>query len=147
MNGTPAGFFNSSCDLHQGDLLSLYLLLFVIETFNKIIDGIVEGGFLKGFSAGNKDYGTLDISHFLFVDDTLAFSYVNIGHIQFLRAILICFEAISKLRINLSKFELMMVGAVRDVEFFAFFLNCKVFFFQLKYLGLPLSTFLKLEKI
>lgn len=143
----PAGFLNSSCDLHQGDLLSLYLLLFVIETFNKIMDSIVEGGFLNGYSAGNKGYGSLDISHFLFVDDTLAFSYVNIGHIQFVRAILICFEAVSKLRINLSKFELMMVGVVRDMEFFAFFLNCKAYFFQLKYLGLPLGTFLKLERI
>lgn len=46
------------------------------------------------------------------LSDTLIFSKPNQDHLCNLRAILLCFEAISKLKINLSKSEIVPVGAI-----------------------------------
>lgn len=69
--------------------VSPFLFLFVMEVLSKMIEGLVEGGSLNGFSMGNRGYdGSIDISHLLFVDDTLIFCDANIGHSQSLRALL-----------------------------------------------------------
>lgn len=52
--------------------------------------------------------------------------------IQSLRALLLCFEIVSGLRVNLSKFELVLVGVVLEVENFTSFLGCKVSSFLLE---------------
>jgi hypothetical protein len=57
-----------------------------------------------------------------------------------LRCLLLCFEAVSGLRINLSKSEIVLVGAVGDVEELASILGCGVASLPIKYLGLPLGA-------
>lgn len=54
------------------------------------------------------------VSHLLFVDDTLIFCEANHEHFCHLRCLL-CFKAISGLKINLSKSELVPIGNVNDV--------------------------------
>lgn len=57
-----------------------------------------------------------------------------------MRCLLLCFEAVSSLRINLSKSELVPVGEVGDVEELASILGCGVASLPIKYFGLPLSA-------
>ena len=49
VNGTPSGFFQSSRGLKQGDLLSLYLLVLVMEVLSCLLGRAREGGYLSDF--------------------------------------------------------------------------------------------------
>lgn len=116
VNGLPVGFSNSY-NLRQGNSLSHLLFLFVMKALNKMIKIIIECGFLHSFSVENDDYGSNDISHMLFSNDAIVFCDINLGHIQSLRALFLCFKAILEMRVNLSKFKLVLVGIVPKVEF------------------------------
>jgi hypothetical protein len=55
------------------------------------------------------------VLHLLFVDDTLIFYEANCEQLCNLRCLL-CFEAVSGLKVNLTKSEIVLVGDVGDVE-------------------------------
>jgi hypothetical protein len=57
------------------------------------VEGGVEGG----------SGGSLNISHLLFADDTFIFCYENMENVCALRCVLLWFEAIMGLRVNLNK--------------------------------------------
>lgn len=59
---------------------------------------------------------------------------------RYLRCILLCFEAISGLKVYLVKSELVLVGIVASIEELAAFLSCSVSPLPLKYLGLLLGA-------
>lgn len=73
VNGSPIGFFNSSCGLKQVDLLFPFLFIIAMEVLSKIIFTLVNDGFMVGFLVGDTNSGTLTISHLLFTNDTLIF--------------------------------------------------------------------------
>lgn len=75
---------------------------------------------------GNVNNGFFTLSHLLFVDDTIIFCDANRGQIQTLRAILLCFEVVSSLKVNLGKSEMVPVGEVQNINCLAEFLGCKV---------------------
>lgn len=56
------------------------------------------------------------ISHLLFVDDTLILCDPEPDQIGYLKCILLCFEAVSGLKIYLSKTEMVPVGVVPGIE-------------------------------
>ncbi|KAF5442537.1 hypothetical protein F2P56_035184 [Juglans regia] len=110
VNGMSKGFFKSSRGLRQGDSLSPLLFVFVMKAFSKMIGGAVEGGFISGFSVGETSSGSLNISHLLFANDTLIFCEARHEQIRAVRALLLCFEAVSGLNVNLAKSEIVPVG-------------------------------------
>ncbi|RVW36082.1 hypothetical protein CK203_079668 [Vitis vinifera] len=81
----------------------------------------------------------IQVSHLLFADDTLVFSEDS-QQMAFLSWLLMWFEAISGLSINLNKSELLPMGRVENVEVLAFELGCKVGSLPSTYLGLPLGA-------
>lgn len=60
---------------------------------------------------------------------------------------MLCLEAVSGLKINLGKSELVPVGVVVDVEGLANFLRCQISNLPMKYLGLSLGTRFKSKEI
>ena len=80
------------------------------------------------------------VSHLLFADDTLIFCDANIDHLLILRLVLIWFEAVSSLKVNLGKSELVAVGAVPNMDLLVAVLGCKQGSLPMKYLGLPLGA-------
>ena len=66
------------------------------------------------------------ISHLIFADDTLIFCKTSEDQITFLSWLLMWFEAISGLKVNLDKSELFPMGNVENMEELAFELGCKV---------------------
>ena len=62
----------------------------------------------------------------MFVDDTLVFCKASQDHITYLCWLLMWFEAISRLRINLEKSELILVGRLENLEDLLVELGCKV---------------------
>ncbi|RVW51699.1 Protein S-acyltransferase 10 [Vitis vinifera] len=75
VNGSSSGFFQSSRGLRQGDSLSPYLFVLVMEAFSSLLRSAVEGGFVSACK-----------------DQMLYLSWI-----------LMWFEAMSGLRINLDK--------------------------------------------
>ena len=71
----------------------------------------MEGaGLIKGFEAGNSDAGGLSVPHLLFADDTILFCDADITQIVYIQLLLTCFEAVTGLRVNLGKGEMVPVG-------------------------------------
>ncbi len=70
VNGSPCGFFQSTCGLRQGDPLSPMLFVIIMEALSKLLDKVIERRFLAGFSVSG---GSISVSHLFFIDDTLIF--------------------------------------------------------------------------
>ena len=79
------------------------LFVLVLEAFSRIILRAKEGVHIDGFSVSSIGGDAMDISHLLFADDTLVFFYADLDQLRLLRSILLCFEAIFGLPINLAK--------------------------------------------
>ena len=138
--GLPQVFFQSFRGLRQGDPLSPYLFVLVMEAFSSLLRNAVAGGFVSACKARSKGGEGVNVSHLLFSDDTLVFCGASKVQLLHLSWILMWFEAMSGLRINLDKSELIPVGCVDDVEELAAAIGCKVGSLPTTYLGLPLGA-------
>ena len=147
VNGSAHGFFTSSRGLRQGDPLSPLLFIIVMEALSRMLERVVAGGYISGFSVGDSTGTELSISHSLFVDDTLIFCGADSEQAWHLRGVFIWFQAISGLKINLSKSELVPVGTVQNVPELERILGCHVASLPLTYLGLPLGASFKSKSI
>lgn len=135
VNGGPSAFFNTSRDLKQGDPLSPLLFIIVMETLNKMIDKVRELNMMKDITVGNGDK-QIEISHPFFADDTLFFCQPDISTLLNLRCIMLCFQAVSGLNINLDKSELVEFGCDCPAPLLTKVLGCKTANFPIKYLGI-----------
>jgi hypothetical protein len=147
VNGSAHGFFTTSRGLRQGDPLSPLLFIIVMEALSRMLERAVAGGYISGFSVGDSTGAELSISHSLFADDTLIFCGAESEQAWHLRGVFIWFQAISGLKINLSKSELVPVGTVQNVPELASILGCHVASLPLTYLGLPLGASFKSKSI
>jgi hypothetical protein len=100
-NDTPHSSFSSCRCLNQGDPLSLLLFVIIMGALNIMLYATVNMGFLSGFSVGSRNIGVHNISHLLFVGNTLIFCEENPYHVLYLCGMFFCFEVVSKLKINL----------------------------------------------
>ena len=82
----------------------------------------------------------MEITHLLFTDDTLVFCESSIDQVSYLSWLLMWFEAMSRLKVNLDKSEIIAVGRVENVEELALEFDCKVSQLPSSYLGLPLGA-------
>ena len=126
VNGTPVGFFRSSRGLRQGDPISMYLFVIGMEPLSHLIERAAEGGFLSGCNICGRNGEGMVLSHMLYADDTIVFCGANQDQMMYLSWLLMWFEAISGLRINLNKSEIIPVGRITNVDVLALELGCKV---------------------
>ena len=139
INGSPAGFFQSSRGLRQGDPLSPYLFI-SMEALSCVINRAVDGNYLSGIRIANWGGEDLPISHLLYADDTLIFCEDDNEQLKFLSWLLMWFEAMSGLKINLSKSEIIPIGPVNNLVELASELGCNIGSLPMSYLGLPLGA-------
>ena len=76
----------------------------------------------------------------MYADDTILFCDAKPEQLMYLGWILMWFEAFSRLRINLSKSEIIPASTVSNVETLAIELVCGVASLLTTYLGLPLGA-------
>ena len=126
--------------LRESNLLSPFLLVLAMEALGCLLRREREGGFLIGFKVNGRDGEGLEVSHLLFVDDTLVFCDAFSDQKTYLSWLLMWFETISGLKINLTKSELILVGKVEVLEELAFEVGCKLGVLPTTYLGLPLDA-------
>uniref|UniRef100_A0A2N9GH27 Reverse transcriptase domain-containing protein n=1 Tax=Fagus sylvatica TaxID=28930 RepID=A0A2N9GH27_FAGSY len=140
VNGSPAGFFGNSRGLRQGDPLSPLLFLLVMEVLSKMFRKSEEAGLISGFLAGVCGESEVRISHLLFADDTIVFCDAVPEQVLHIRKVLSCFEAVTGLKVNLSKSEMVPVGIVDNMPFLANLLCCRIGTLPMMYLGMPMGA-------
>lgn len=139
VNANSLGFFHSSGRLRQGDPLLPYLFMIGMEAVSSLINKAMRGGLLSDYKVRGRAGKGVQITHLLFVDDTLVFCEAFPKWMVFLSWLLMWFEAILGLKINLDKSEILLMGRVENVEDLALELGCKVEVLPFYYLGLPLG--------
>jgi hypothetical protein len=87
INGSPAGFFKSSRGIRQGDPLSPFLFVIMMEAFSRMVKALTDHSLFTGFAVGARGGEQALISHLLFADDTLVF--VGLLRIKF-KPLVIC---------------------------------------------------------
>jgi hypothetical protein len=145
INAVPFGFFGSSRGVRQGDPLSPFLFVLVMEAFSRMLGAFISRGLISGFMVGTSELNRVNVSHLLFSDDTLVFCGANESQIRHVGALLVCFEAVAGLKVNLSKFALVPVGSRGVVDQLVGVLGCGIGDLPLKYLGFPLGASFKLK--
>uniref|UniRef100_A0A2N9J4B7 Reverse transcriptase domain-containing protein n=1 Tax=Fagus sylvatica TaxID=28930 RepID=A0A2N9J4B7_FAGSY len=136
INGSLVGFFNSSRGIRQGDHLSPLLFLLVMEVLSSMLRRTEEGGFISGFTLGNN----VNISHLLFADDSILFCDANPQHLIYICLVLTYFEAVTGLRVNMSKSELVPMGDVPNLSTLANIMCCRIRVLPMTYLGTSLGA-------
>lgn len=106
INGFPVRYFECSRGLHQGDLLSPFLFLMVVEALGSLLKAF-QGGLLEGCVVGKRN---MVVSHLQFADDTLVFYKNSCSQTMYLPCVIRCVEAVSELWVNLSMSRLFGVG-------------------------------------
>ena len=101
VNGTPTEFFSTFKGLRQGDPLSSYLFVLIMEAFSSLISRAEEKGFIRGFKVMGRRGEGVSVSHLLFADDTLLFCEDNRDQLDFWKWVVICFEMVLGLKINM----------------------------------------------
>ena len=118
-----------------------------MEAVSRMLDKAIHEGHLSSFNVGVSTGRSLMVSHLLFADDTLIFCDTNIDQMLILHMVLIWFEAVSSLKVNLGKSELVAMGAVHNMDLLVAVLGCKQGSLPMKYLGLPLGAKFKDKSI
>ena len=95
------------------------------------------------FDRSGSSMSSTKVSHLLFADDTIVFCDNDSEQILNLRCMLIWFQAVSGLRVNLAKSSILPVGQVNNIHLL---LGCNIDSFPTSYLGLPLGAKFK-EKV
>ncbi|XP_028099815.1 uncharacterized protein LOC114299299 [Camellia sinensis] len=114
-----------------------------MEALSRLLSKAVLKGLVKGFSVESPTGTAIGVSHLLYANDTLVFCDANAEQVGFLHCVLLCFKAVSGLRINLSKSRLIPVGEVERLPVVAVILGCKVATLPMTYLGLLLGATFK----
>ena len=115
VNGSPANFFGKSRGLRQGDPLSPLLFLVMMEVFSRMVKRMEGAGLLSGFRADGRRGRGECISHLLFADDIILFCDAEIEQILHVRLLLLGFQAVTGLKVNVAKSEIVPIGKVNNV--------------------------------
>jgi hypothetical protein len=83
----------------------------------------------------------------LFANDTVVFSGASWVQVQAIGDLLICFELVSGVKVNLAKSVLVPVGEVSDFGALAEILGCEVGSLPITYLGMPLGLGLRTRRV
>ena len=111
-----------------------------MEAFSRLLKRAMEGNYLTGSRIAERGGVEMSISHLLYADDTLLFCEANKDQLKFLSWILMWFEALSGLRINLNMSEILSIGSMDNAEELAAELGCGIGSLLTSYPGLPLGV-------
>nr|GEV75049.1 RNA-directed DNA polymerase, eukaryota, reverse transcriptase zinc-binding domain protein [Tanacetum cinerariifolium] len=110
MNGSPTEEFQFHKGLKQGDPLSPFLFILVMETLHISFKRIVDAGMFKGIMLSP----SLQLSHLFYVDVVIFMGQWNESNIDTIFQVLECCHRTSGLRLNMSKSKLMGIYVDAD---------------------------------
>ncbi|XP_022031847.1 uncharacterized protein LOC110932904 [Helianthus annuus] len=124
--------------MRQGDPISPFLFVAVMEALSCLIDKAMELGIFFGIKLPND--GPV-LSHLFFADDALIIGEWNESNAFNIVRILRCFHVCSRLRINLGKSNIYGIGVdLASVGNLAEVVGCKPDSLPFKYLGLKVGA-------
>ena len=132
-------FFGSLKGLRQGDPLSPMLFLIMMEVFSRMLRRVEGAGLIRGFKVEGRRGGGECVTHLLFVNDIL-FCDTDVKQILHIRLLLLSFQAVTGLKVNVHKSEMVPIGEVDDMHALAEILGCRVGKLPMSYLGMPLGV-------
>ncbi|XP_026384142.1 uncharacterized protein LOC113279683 [Papaver somniferum] len=137
INGSPSSTFSTTRGIRQGDPLSPFLFLFVMEAFSRLLQLNVDSGYLSGIRI-NHHYPL--INHLFFADDCLLFFEANSTQMQQLQHLLHIFGQASGQVINMQKSTLFFGKHTSNAHKsnITGIIGMKVMGLGEKYLGIPL---------
>ncbi|GJY85526.1 RNA-directed DNA polymerase, eukaryota, reverse transcriptase zinc-binding domain protein [Tanacetum coccineum] len=125
------GFGEKWC-LKQGDPLSPFLFILVMESLHVSFQRVVDGGLFKGIELAP----SLNLSHIFYVDDAIFMGQWSESNIDTIVHVLECFHRASGLRINMTKSKLLGISVEDDkVEQAAVKIDCTTLKTPFSYLG------------
>ena len=133
VNGSPTEEFQFGRGLKQGDLLSPFLFILIMESLHLSFQRIVDAGMFQGIKLGG---GLVNLSHMFFADDAVFVGQWSETNIITLNHVLECFRKVSGLRINMSKSKILGVNVDSTlIHRAALKLGCLVLKIPFMYLG------------
>lgn len=140
VNSELVGFFPSERGLRQGDPLSPFLFILAMEGFDSMMRIATRQRWIRGFLTRDTLGARKETSHLLYADDTIIMCEPETEQLNYIRLILILFEAVSSLRVNWGKSSLIPVKDVPQIHELAKVLGCKIEGLLTTYLGIPLGS-------
>nr|GEU38332.1 putative RNA-directed DNA polymerase, eukaryota, reverse transcriptase zinc-binding domain protein [Tanacetum cinerariifolium] len=132
INGSPTEEFQFFKVLKQGDPLSLFLFILIMETLHLSFQQVVDAGMFTGIKLSP----SVTLSHMFYADDAMFLGQWNDGNIDTLVHVLECFYQASGLRINMRKRKIMGVHVEGEkVMRAASKLGCRILNGPFVYLG------------
>ncbi|KAL0295720.1 UNVERIFIED_CONTAM: hypothetical protein Sangu_3187900 [Sesamum angustifolium] len=138
LNGATHGFFTSTRGLRQGDPMSPYLFVLVMESLHLLIKSTTQNDTNFQFHWRCKELGIVNLC---FADDLLLFCKADIHSATVLHGILQEFQRLAGLHANAQKSQILFSKAALQVQhqiqsIFGFPQGT----FPVRYLGVPLIT-------
>ena len=136
INGSPSAEFSLHRGLRQGDPLSPFLFILVMEALHVAVEDAINVGLYRGVQVRS-----LHISHLLFADDVLFLGEWSRSNIIGIVSLLQFFHSVSGLKINLHKSILYGIGVNNgEISNFASFTGCTPQHLPFTYLGIPVGS-------
>lgn len=137
VNGVMDGYFSSSRGIRQGDPLSPFLFVLIMDALSEMLQNLaVSPGFKfhKGMEA-------LSLNHLIFADDLLMFCNCDRNSISLLMDTLECFKSFSGLAMNPQKSTCYLSNPPRGMQsWIQTSYNIGLGQLPAKFLGVPLVT-------
>lgn len=107
LNGSPCGFFSSSRGLRQGDPLSPFVFIILVEALSRSIMAAREASLWKGISIPNM---VDKHSRCLFADDTLLFGRATMAEAKVINKIVIDYSTFFGQKLNSTKSKIFFLN-------------------------------------
>ncbi|GKB90907.1 putative RNA-directed DNA polymerase, eukaryota, reverse transcriptase zinc-binding domain protein [Tanacetum coccineum] len=137
VNGSPTSEFSIKRGLRQGDPLSPFLFIHVMEGLHNALSNAVGLGFIRGVKIRHSD---TTISHLFYADDVIITTDLSACDLDNIIRVLHVFYLASSLIINIYKSNIYGIEVLDDdVSSLARNSGCAPGSFPFTYLGLPIG--------
>nr|GEU82911.1 hypothetical protein [Tanacetum cinerariifolium] len=138
INGSPTSEFSIKCGLRQGDPLSPFLFILVMEGLLCAMSNAVNSGLISGIKLGSSG---IVLSHLFYADDVILTTDWNPHDIDNIIRVLYVFHLASGLKINIHKSNIFGIRVTNDeISSMASRTGCAVGCLPFTYLGLPIGA-------
>ncbi|KAL0292690.1 UNVERIFIED_CONTAM: Retrovirus-related Pol polyprotein from type-2 retrotransposable element R2DM [Sesamum radiatum] len=138
LNGSLSGFFPSARGIRQGDPISPYLFVIVMEVWRIILHKRVQAAADFHYHWKCKEQGILNLC---FADDVLIFCKGTVQSVRVIKAVLDEFASDSGLKVNPNKSQVILSRAAQSVRYeIVNIMGFQEGSLPIRYLGVPLVS-------